>query len=219
MDNKDFLLPGNGTISWLENCKRNNYMRGGYTGKVVAEYHPTHDCRMVVTDYTQPKDAYNPSLGRTKFFTSLTFYKKEIIKKSRFSQFEYERPYTFYFPYGTRFGCSIVFSMGRALSRLIDKARLLSNSNKNAKEISAIQSKQKAIIDLILKGTKDASDFFVIMNGVELPELTTSAISVAEYEKDWLPYFSDMCCNNHSKFENSSQGEKSREPIEDEFTM
>lgn len=218
MENKHWILPGNGTISWLENCKKHNYMHGGYTGNVVSEFHPTHDSRIVIMDYNQPIDAYHPSLGKTEFFTSLTFYKKEIVEKSEYKQFIYERPYTFYFPYGTRFGCRAVYYIGESLSKLIDKARLLPDSYENAEEINMIQLKQKALMDLILKGTNDKYEIFTIMQGVKLPQLTIPAVGVAKSKKDWLPY-SDKYCNYHSKFAPSSQGVKSRKPIDNDFEL
>lgn len=208
---KQFLIPSGGTVSWLLNCEKNHYRGNGYTGNLVCKIPITFDSRIEIKDYTQPKsDVYGYPKEREEFYTSLTFYKKELDNHSIYSPKEYERGYSIYYPYGARFDKELLIQIGSALSSLIDNARNLPNNATSQLRLQEITNRQKQLLDLLLKGTNDKLSVTKIMEGIQLGT-SSGSIKKAIYKKDWLPYFCDPMFTEFKEVEKYRKSKKQDE--------
>ena len=188
-----FLIPAEGTTSWLINCEMNNYKAHGYAGKLVWEKPIYSDAKISINDFTQPKSGgYKYTREDEGFFTCVSFHKKELVTQSNLPAHEYNRIYSIYYPYGARFNTELLTQVGMALSILIDTARDLRDNSHNQEQLKLIAEKQKQIIDLFITGTNDKNAVAKIMNDPNL-RLGSPATSPkpAKSKKDWLPYFSN----------------------------
>lgn len=196
--NKGLLIPGGGTISWLEACEKYNYQVKGTQETFVSEIPISSDCRIVIEDYDQPiSNGYTYSNDRADFCTTLTFYKKELDKYKLDAP--YERAHTIYYPFGTRFDEETLKEIGQALSMLIDNARHLLPIGFNKQKLLQIRQKEKQLIELFFNGVKDRYQVHSIMTGIKLKNLP-SKIRVAASEKDWLPYFTTPFVDEKQEF-------------------
>lgn len=198
-----FLIPSGGTTNWLINCQRNNYKSQGYRGSLVLETLISDDCRLKVEDFRQidmDADASESYFEGEEFFTGVSIYKKEFDKTSIYAPQVYDRNYTIYYPYGTRFNKEMLVEIATALSDLIDNARTLKNNAMNNLQLTKIESAQKQLLDLLLKGTSDKFAVKKIMSGIKLKKLS-SKIREAKESKDWLPYFAYSVEDEEQEFE------------------
>ena len=170
------------------NCEKRNYRGGGYTNDIVCDIPISSDSHISVTDHLQPISNTKYSKEYEEFYTSVTFFKKELDNHSIYAPHEYERGYCVYFPYGARFDKDMLLQIGAALSGLIDKARDLTNSSTNQEQLTQIQSRQMKLINLLVNGTNNKNAVKEIMQGITIPQ-PTEQIKEARYKKDWLPYF------------------------------
>lgn len=177
-----FLIPSGGTTNWLINCHERNYRTRGYTKHLISEINISYDSRIEIKDYTQPGDN-----GKEEFFTSITFFKKELDKHSIYAPSVYDRAYSIYYPYGTRFNSILLRKIGYALSGLINEARDLNNTRKNQKRLLEIYNQQKQLIELFINGTNDEMVVEKIMGSTNI--VLDHEIREARVKKDWLPYF------------------------------
>lgn len=185
---KQTLIPSGGTLNWLLNCEKRNYKCGGYTNDVVCDIPISTDSHISVTDHLQPISNTRYSKEYEEFYTSVTFFKKEMDNYSVYAPYEYERGYCVYYPYGARFDENMLLQIGTALSGLIDKARDLPNSSTSQEQLTQIQSRQKMLIKLLVDGTNNKNAVKEIMQGITIPQ-PTGQIKEARYKKDWLPDF------------------------------
>lgn len=199
-----FLIPPDGTTSWLINCEKNHYNIQGYAGTLIWESPIYNDANISIVDYTQPKSRSYDKYSREdeEFFTCVTFNKKEMVVDSIYPDHEYNRSYSFYYPFGARFDTNMLTQIGMALSVLIDTARNLKPTERNQEEIELIEQKQKQIIDLFINGTSDKNAVSNIMNDRKL-HLCSPAKKVlpAKYKKDYLPYFNEPLFDDFKKLE------------------
>lgn len=195
------VIPSGGTTNWLINCERNNYRAKGYSEELVCEILISEHCRIEVKDYTQPKyseyEEYNTE--REEFFTNVVFYKKEMVANS-ITPHIYDRAYVVYYPYGVRFDEEMLSQIGKALNKLIDNARNLSQNELNRKQLEEIWKREKQLIDLLLKGTNDKSAVSKIMQGINLKSASRK-VTEAKTKKDWLPYFTESLFNDFKELE------------------
>lgn len=185
---KQTLIPSGGTLNWLINCEKRNYKGGGYTNDVVCDIPISADSHISVTDHLQPISNTRYAKEYEEFYTSVTFFKKEMDNHSVYAPYGYERGYCVYYPYGARFDENMLLQIGSALSALIDKARDLPNSSTSQEQLAQIQSRQKRLIDVLVNGTNNKNAVKEIMQGITVPQLT-GQIKEARYKKDWLPDF------------------------------
>lgn len=214
---KQTLIPSGGTLNWLLNCEKRNYKCGGYTNDVVCDIPISADSHISVTDHLQPISNTRYSKEYEEFFTSVTFFKKEMDNHSVYAPNEYERSYSVYYPYGARFDKDILLQIGTALSGLIDKARDLPNSSTDQEQLTQIQSRQKKLIDLLVNGTKNKNAVKEIMQGTTLPQ-PTGEIKEARYKKDWLPYFTEPLFSEFKELEEYRKS-KSKDKDKDKDTL
>jgi len=209
---KNILIPSGGTTNWLLNCEKNHYRGNFYNGKVVCEIPISFDSRITVEDYTQPKtDTYKYTKEDEEFFTSVTFYKKELDNHSIYSPQEYERAYSIYYPYGARFNKDLLLEIGSALSGLIDQARDLpvKLDDHDAIFLQSIQTKQKQLIDVLINGTNNKNVVSEILDGWKLPEMSNQ-VKEAQYKKDWLPHFTTPLFSEHKEVEEYRKKQKEK---------
>ena len=180
------LIPSGGTTSWMVNCEERNYRSGGYYKHNVSEIKISEDSRIEVDDFTQPAEN-----SEEEFFTSITFYKKELDNYSIYAPHVYDRGYTIYYPYGTRFNEKLLKKIGCALNCLINNARDLDDTTENQEELKNIANKQKQLIELFITGTNDKMAVEKII-GIKRKVFVDSHIRVAKNQKDWLPYFNEL---------------------------
>lgn len=204
------LIPGGGTFNWMINCEMRNYHLRGYNERAVLDIPISFDSRICVRDYKQPASVdpqYDVLLEIARatsknnddeyyiedFFTSVTFYKKEMTGYEGESK-EYERAYSVYFDYGTRFDKNMLNQIGTALNSLMNMARDLpvasdgEMSRKDYDSLVQIQSRQRSLLDLFLNGTSDRNAVSKIMDGIKLPP-SDQKLREYKHTKDSLPYF------------------------------
>ena len=185
VNNTQMLIPSGGTTNWMINCRDRGYRTRGYSENIVKEIIISNDARIVISDFTQPNHGNN---GEEKFFTSVTFYKQELDNHSIYAPHTYERGYSVYYPYGTRFDEKLLKQLGIALSNLMNKARDLEDNDVNRKQLESIYLHQKKLIELLINGTNDKNSVKKIMYDMCFM-FTTDRIREARFKKDWLPYF------------------------------
>ena len=212
-----FLIPPDGTTSWLINCEKNHYNVQGYAGTLIWETPIYNDATISIIDYTQPKchsfDKY--SRDEEEFFTCVTFNKKEMVVDSIYPDHEYTRGYSFYYPFGARFDTNMLTQIGMALSVLIDTARSIKPTEKNQEEIALIAQKQKQIIDLFITGTKNKNAVANIMNDQNLHLVSpTRKPKPAKYKKDYLPYFNEPLFDEFENLEKYRKQQKEKQAKE-----
>ena len=213
-----FLIPPDGTTSWLVNLEKNKYHSEGYAGKLVWEQFIYNDAKITIEDYTQPKSsAYKYTKEEDEFFTCVTFYKKELVPNSVYPVDEYNRNYSIYYPFGARFNTDLLTQVGMALSILIDTARDLKEVAHNQEQLHLISQKQKQIIDLFITGTNDKNAIANIMNDPNL-RLGSPATSpkLAKTKKDWLPYFNGSVFDDYENLEEYRKKQNLKQPQEQE---
>ena len=186
--NKLPLIPGGGTINWLINCDVNGYDNSlkqyGYIYDeiVIDKISISEDSKIEIVDLTQPRgddDDVAP------FCTKLAFYKREINKKDNSYD---DRPYNFYYPYGTRFDNKLLEKIGKALSMLMNKARDLEITPNSKESLNRINKQERLLIDLLLNGTNDENAVDKIIGGVD-GLYVDDVVRKAKLPKDLLPYF------------------------------
>lgn len=197
---KQTLIPSGGTLNWLLNCEKRNYKGGGYTNDVVCDIPISADSHISVTDHLQPISDTKYSKEYEEFYTSVTFFKKELDNHSVYAPYEYERGYCVYYPYGARFDENMLLQIGTALSGLIDKARDLPNSSTSQEQLIQIQSRQKRLIDLLVNGSNNKNAVKEIMQGITIPQ-PKGQIREARYKKDWLPYYTEPLFSEFKELE------------------
>lgn len=187
-----FLIPSGGTTDWIDICNKNNYKNNGYSSTTIANIPLVSNSRIEIEELTQPK--YNDYIYRNEqeeFCTCLTFYKKEKLEYSKYFPTDHpyydEEPFTIYYPFGATFNESTLIHIGNALSLLIDKARNLSDTPENQKELELIKEKQKQLLDLLINGTKDKTAVAQILKDIQLPKPSNNILE-NKHIKDWLPY-------------------------------
>lgn len=182
-----FLIPKGGITNWHELCKKFNYRCSGYSKDIVCIIPISKDCRIEVVDHTQPKGSTSGyDSEREEFFTSVSFYKKELDDYSVYAPYEYDRGNSVYYPYGARFNKQILKEIGEALSMLIDNAREMEDTLQNQERLKLIKSKQKSILSLLTNGTNDTKAVEKIMQGVNLIKYPCK-VRPARGRNDWLP--------------------------------
>ena len=198
-----FLIPKGGTTNWLINCEKNHYNVQGYAGKIIWEMPIFEDAKIEVADFTQPKSSTSKyTKDEEEFFTSFTFHKKEIVVGHKDGPSEYNRQYSIYYPFGARFDTQMLMQAGIALSALIDTARDLAYIPENQEQLNLITQKQKQIIDLFINGTKDPNAILDIMSDERLHLSPISKTTkVAQYQKDYLPYFTEPLFDEFEELE------------------
>ena len=150
---KQTLIPSGGTTDWLINAALRDYNGGGYTDDVVCNIPISSDCYISVKDHLQ----FVSYKGCEEFCTSLQFFKGTL-----------DHPITTYYPYGSRFDEDMLLQIGAALNGLINKARDLSKSSTNQKQLALIQSRQRLLLDLLITGTENKNAVSQIMEGITL---------------------------------------------------
>lgn len=184
------LIPSGGTLNWMINCEKHNYKCGGYTNDIVCDIPIASDSHIAVTDHLQIISVSKYTKEYEEFFTSVTFYKKELDNHSVYAPHEYERSYCIYYPYGARFDEDMLLQIGSSLNGLIDKARDLPDTTESQEELKQIRLAQKKLIDLFLNGTTDRNIVAEILKDITLPN-SSGKIREARHKKDWLPYYND----------------------------
>ena len=186
------LIPSGGTTDWLTNCHERNYRTCGYTEHLISVIKISADSRIEISDFTQPG-----SNGEDEeFFTSITFYKKELIKKSEISFAHiYDRSYSIYYPYRTGFNEKLLSKIGYALSGLINEARDLDNIKENQEKLWEIYNQQKQLIKLFIAGTNDKMAVEKIV-GSTRKIFVDGKVREAWVKKDYLPYCECELYNN-----------------------
>lgn len=177
-----YLIPKGGTTSWLKNCDKRNYRVCGYHEHIVDVIKISNDSRVEIADYTQPNGN-----KEEVFFTSVTFYKKELDNHSIYAPHIYDRAYSIYYPYGTRFNCHLLKKIGYALSKLINDARDLNDTLINQKKLMDISNQQRQLIELFINGTNDIMAVEKII-GYKKIKFIDGIIREARLSKDWLPH-------------------------------
>lgn len=198
---KQTLIPSGGTFNWIINCDKHNYKCNGYTENVVYDIPTSFDSHITVSDHLQStSNSSQYAKEYEEFFTSVSFFKKELDNHSIYAPNEYEREYVAYFPYGTRFNKYMLTEIGTALSGLIDLARDLPHSSTSATQLNKIQSAQKKLLNLFITGTNNKIAVTEIMKDITLPT-PTHRIREARYKKDWLPYFTEPMFSEYKELE------------------
>ena len=209
---KQTLIPSGGTLNWLINCEKRKYKCGGYTNDVVCDIPISADSHISVTDHLQPISNSRYSKEYEEFYTSVTFYKKEMDNHSVYAPNEYERGYCVYYPYGARFDENMLLQIGTALSGLIDMARDLPNSSTSQEQLAQIQSRQKKLIELLVNGTKNKNAVTEIMQGITTPQ-PTGQIKEARYKKDWLPYYTEPLFSEFKELEEYRKAQRDEDTL------
>lgn len=181
-----FLIPNGGTANWMLNCELRNYRSSGYHKHVVSEIKISNDSRIEISDYTQPGNN-----GEEEFFTSITFYKKELDNHSIYAPHVYDRGYPIYYPYGARFNEELLRKIGYALSSLINNARDLNDTIENQEMLKNIANKQKQLIELFVNGTNDEMSVEKIVGNTQNIFIDGN-IREAKIQKDWIPYHTEL---------------------------
>jgi len=190
-DEKQFLIPSGGTTNWLINCNERGYRSRGYEGKLISKINISSDFRIEIIDYTQPSGDYLKK--QIAFFTSVTFYKKELDNYSIYAPSVYDRPYSIYYPYGTRFDEKILEKIGIALNILINFARDLRNTKRNENILKETREQQKQLIELFINGTNDKFAVEKITGcNIFVFKFIPNFVRVARFKKDFLPHFNEV---------------------------
>lgn len=210
---KQTLIPSGGTLNWLINCEKRNYKCDGYTNDVVCDIPISADSHISVTDHLQPiSNSSKYAKEYEEFYTSVTFFKKELDNHSVYAPYEYERGYCVYYPYGARFDEDMLLQIGTALNGLIDKARDLPNSTTSQEQLAQIQSRQKKLIELLVNGTKNKNAVTEIMQGITIPQ-PTEQIKEARYKKDWLPYYTEPLFTEFKELEEYRKAQRDEDTL------
>lgn len=213
-----FLIPGGATVNWLINCEKNHYHNLGYSGNTIWETPIFFDAKIAVVDVTQPTaDIYQYMRENEEFFTCVTFTKKEMDASSVYVPYEYDRTFSFYYPFGTRFDTDMLTQIGTALSILIDTARDLPINTLNKERLDLIEQKQKQIIELFFNGTNDKKAVERIMSDKDL-YLTSPAKTPkpATETKDQLPYFTNSLIDDFNELQEYLKSQKTDTASENE---
>lgn len=183
---KQFLIPTGGTTNWMVNCEERKYRCNGYHKHIVSEINISEDSRIEISDYTQPGNN-----GEEEFFTSITFYKKELDNHSIYAPHIYDRGYSIYYPYGARFNEEFLRKIGYVLSYLINKARDLCDVVENQELLSNIDNQQKQLIELFINGTNDEMAVEKILGNMQ-SIFVDGHVREAKMQKDWLPHYTEL---------------------------
>ena len=147
----NFLIPAGGSTTWRKFVKDNNASEQIARATIVCGIEIQEDCYIDLLDVVSSSHTMNEEGKEEKLFTALVFRKYSMSKGAgKLAKFD-KKETVIYYPYGTDFDRKMLCEICGALNGLIDLAR---DTPSFAKEsLRAIQTKQKQLLRLLLKGT------------------------------------------------------------------